>query len=328
MMLIGDTPFTSINWLPAADVERGFVRYRNPASSIGMIWKETIGKGVPLLSVVIPTSDADRGGYFAKLMKQIRQQDFHTFELIVIRGDSRQGRAINIGAALASGTYLLTLDDDTALPDPRTFAKLVAVMKNHPAIGMAGGNNVIPHDASPFVQEVMRQIPRRSWEPVSTITDSDLAEHPCLMMRTAEFQSIGGENELIPRGLAPYLRQAYRDAGLRVVVAPDISYHHVPPDSWTSLLRQFYRNGLQAAWVNRYFPQWVIQTPGTHGEFQASRSFWQRIIQNFVQISESLLSGQWIWFLCQLSYASGFLFGLIAPLGEKPSHVEVCGKNG
>jgi len=327
MMLILETPFTSTNWVPAADVERGFVRYRNPSRSNGWVWKGSVSESPPALSVIIPTADADRSGYFAQLMKQIGQQDFQNFELIVVRGDSRQGRAINIGAALASGLYLLTLDDDTALPDPLTFTKLVAMMNDHPDIGMAGGNNVIPQDASPFVQKVMRQIPRRSWEPVSTITDSDLAEHPCLMMRTAEFKSVGGENELIPRGLDPYLRQVFRETELRVVVVPDIIYHHLPPASWSSLLWQFYRNGIQAAWVNRHFPQWVIQTPSAHGEFNTTISLWQRIKQNIFQVAGSLLKGHSIWFWCQISYVAGFLVGLIVQSGEKPPHVEPSGVN-
>ena len=77
------------------------------------------------LSVVIPTSDAHRGGYFRDLLVQIGRQDFRDFEVIAVRGDPRQGRAINVGAELARGKYLLTLDDDTALPDPATFSKLV-----------------------------------------------------------------------------------------------------------------------------------------------------------------------------------------------------------
>ena len=134
-------------------------------------------------------------------------KNLKNYEVIVVRGDPRQGRAINVAAVIAQGRYLLTLDDDTSLPDSMTFGKLVAVMEKHPEIGIAGGNNVIPTDASPFVRRVMQELPRRSWDPVQEIIDSDLAEHPCMIMGAEDFRFIGGENELIPRGLDPYLRQ-------------------------------------------------------------------------------------------------------------------------
>lgn len=185
-------------WYPAVNVERPFVWHLNKQNSPGSIWHEKHkSSDAPIISIIIPTFDAFRNGYFPKLLDQISRQNFSQFEIIVVRADPRQGRAINIGAALAKGKYLLTLDDDTALPDPETFSKLMAVMEEHSEIGMAGGNNVIPKDASPFVGSVMKQIPRRSWKPVQKITDSDLAEHPCLIMRTEEFKKVGGENEEI-----------------------------------------------------------------------------------------------------------------------------------
>jgi GT2 family glycosyltransferase len=259
-----------------------------------------------MLSVVIPTSDAHRGGYFPRLLVQIGGQEFGDFELIAVRGDPRQGRAINIGAALAQGPYLLTLDDDTSLPDPGTFGKLVGVMQSHPDIGMAGGNNAIPADASPLVRRIMRQLPRRSWEPVREIADSDLAEHPCAIMRTAEFKAVGGENELLPRGLDPYLRQAFRQAGKRVVVVPDVIYHHLPPDSLGGLLRQCFRNGRQAAFANRHYPQWMIETPASHGPFRARVPFPIRALRLPLRLAYALLTGRPIWFLSELTYALGF----------------------
>jgi GT2 family glycosyltransferase len=261
--------------------------------------------------VVIPTYDAHRGGYLLKLLSQIGSQDFSGFEVIVVRGDSRQGRAINIGAALAQGKYLITLDDDTSLSGPNTFSKLIATMEAHPKIGIAGGNNVIPSDASAFVRRAMREIPRRSWTPVKEITDSDLAEHPCMIMRTAEFKSIGGENELIPRGLDPYLRQAFRKAGYRIVVVPNVIYHHLPPDSWDRLLIQFFRNGRQAAYANRYYPQWIIETPAGHDSFQSYLPFTLRLLRFPIRLLHSLLTGKLLWFLCETTYALGFINELL-----------------
>jgi GT2 family glycosyltransferase len=314
-----EVSFKSAFWQPAVDVERSFVCYPHKEASHGKFWRHSSDDGPINLSVVIPTSDAYRGGYLLKLLSQIGCQDLSGFELIVVRGDSRQGRAINTGAALAQGIYLLTLDDDTSLPDPETFSKLAAVMEAHPKIGIAGGNNVIPSDASTFVHRAMREIPRRSWTPVKKITDSDLAEHPCMIMRTTEFKSIGGENELIPRGLDPYLRQAFRDAGFRIVLVPGVIYHHLPPDGWRKLLKQFFRNGRQAAYANRYYPQWVIETPSKHGAFVLRIPRWQRILRYPLRLLSTLATGHWVWLISQIFYGAGSLFFWITNI--RKSHI-------
>lgn len=301
-----EVQFQSASWRPADDVDCPFVRYANSDTSPGTIWHYSPDNGNICLTVVIPTFDAYRHGYFLKLLAEIGIQDFQDFELVVVRGDFRQGRAINIGAALAQGKYLLTLDDDTSLPDPETFSKLVAVMETHPEIGIAGGNNVIPADATPFVRRMMQQIPRRSWEPVQVMIDSDLAEHPCMIMRAEEFKAVGGENELIPRGLDPYLREEFRKLGKRVVVVPGVIYHHVPPDNLPKLLRQFYRNGRQASYTNRNYPQWVIETPTGHGSFEARVPFLYRVLRFPIHLLHSLIKGELIWFLCESFYALGF----------------------
>lgn len=305
--------FTRAEWRPAAAVNRDFVRYRHPQPSPGQIWRDAPKHVAIRLSVVIPTTDADRSGSFPRLLEQVEAQTFHEFELLVLRGDPRQGRAINIGAALAQGEYLMTLDDDTSLPDPETFTKLVRFMEADPELGVAGGNNVVPKDAPSFVRRAMQQIPRRSWRPVETITDSDLAEHPCLIMRTAEFKAIGGENELLPRGLDPYLRQAFREAGKRVVVVPGVFYHHLLPDQWAGLFRQFYRNGQQAAYVNRHYPQWAIETPSIHGTFRSRLPLPIRLLRFPVRTLLALLTGKPIWFFSQVAYGLGFLCHWVKP---------------
>ncbi len=298
--------FRSGPWLPAGPIKRPFVKHGNPKVSPGDFWHYSPDNTRPELSIIIPTSDAHREGYFLELLHQISRQNYSEFEVIVVKGDPRQGRAINIGAAVALGKYLMTLDDDTSLPDLETFSKLMAVMEKHPEIGMAGGNNVIPENTSPFVRRVMKQIPRRSWKPVQEITHSDLAEHPCLIMRTAEFKEVGGENELIPRGLDPYLREEFRKLGKRVVVVPGVIYHHLPPNNLNKLLRQFYRNGRQAAYTNRNFPQWVIETPSKHGSFKAHKPFLLRLLRFPIRLLSALITGKFLWLLSQAVYATGF----------------------
>ena len=304
--------FQSDQWLPAAKVKRWFVKNANSEVSPGTVWHYTPDNASPKISVIIPTIDANRGGNFLKLLAQVDSQDIEDIEVIVVRGDPRQGRAINTGAALARGKYILTLDDDTSLPDRMTFSKLVAVMESHPDIGIAGGNNAVPADASLFVRRVMQELPRRSWDPVQEITDSDLAEHPCMIMSAEGFKSVGGENELIPRGLDPYLRQQFRNLHKRVVVVPGVIYHHLPPDNFGKLLLQFYRNGRQAAYTHRNFPQWMIETPQRHGQFKVKQSFFFRIVRFPMRLLSALIIGKPIWFLCEVFYALGFASECIA----------------
>ena len=308
--------FAQAEWF-APDVTRDWVRYRNDEQLTGVCWHVAAPREHPVLSVIIPTADADRGGYFVQLMQSLSQQTMQDFELWVLKGDKRQGRGINICAAQARGSYLLTVDDDSSLPDADTFQKMITAMEQNPDIGMAGGNNTVPEWATPFVKRVMTQVPRRSWQPVSEIEDSDLAEHPCLIMRTELFRTVGGENEIIPRGLDPYLRQVFREADTRVVVLPSIVYHHLPPTTWSGLLGQMYRNGYQAAYANIHSPEWVIETPAEHGDFVLRVPLWKRVLRFPWKMVQSLFAGKWVWVLCEACYAWGFLRGWM----KEKSHV-------
>lgn len=297
--------------------ERPFVRHRLEATGPLRLGRmlPVFGRGVTV-SVLIPTLDADRGGYLPRLLSQLEQQTYKGWELLLVLGDRRQGRAINAAAALAQGRLLLTLDDDTELGCPDSIGRLVAAIESDRTIGMAGGINVIPQDAPAFVKRVMREIPRRSTPVVTRVTDSDLAEHPMLLIKKEAFVQVGGENEWIPRGLDPYLREAFHGAGYRVVVVPGAEYSHLPPATMHALMRQFYRNGKAAAFVNRNYPQWAIETPSTHGPFRPHMAFPLRAVRFLFRQGHAFLTGKLIWFLCEGAYALGFVHEWLFP--EEP----------
>jgi glycosyltransferase involved in cell wall biosynthesis len=298
---------TNARWQSAAAISREFVRHANPQPSTGTLWTIAApAAGEALISVVIPTSDAERRGLFQKLLNQLAEQTLQNFEVLVIKGDPRQGRAINVGVACSRGRYLITLDDDTDLMSPEAFERLVAVMESNADIGIAGGNAVIPPGASRFVRRTMVELPRRAWMPVEEITESDLVQHPLLIMRVADFKTVGGENELIPRGLDPYLRREIRGRNMRIVLVPAVVYAHLPPDRLGVLLKQFFRNGFQAAYVNRHFPQWVIETPSHHGVFREQVPLPLRVFRLPARLIGVLLHGQLIRFLCESAYLLGF----------------------
>lgn len=266
-------------------------------------------KDYPSLSVIIPTVDGVRNGYFESLMKQLKNQTFQNFEIIVIKGDSRQGRAINTGVDIARGKYIMTLDDDTSLVNEESIEHLVKALDKDKKIGIAGGINVIPQNASNFVKRTMEEIPRRMTPPVQVITDSDLAEHPLMIMRKKDFILMGGENEKIPRGLDPYLRNKFRQEGYRVVVVPKATYSHLTPPNILELVKQFYRNGKQAAFCNKSYPQWVFETPPNHTDkFLSRRPFHYRFIRYASKMMKSLLSGHWIYLSVSTAYAIGFIW--------------------
>jgi GT2 family glycosyltransferase len=303
----------------AMDRGREFVLHRNDAgfpSDRTIEVSETESsqlEGYPKISVIIPTASGYRNGLFPALLKQVSEQSFQNFETIIIKGDLRQGRAINTGADIARGRYLLTLDDDTSLVSKDAFKNLAQVMEDDASIGMAGGINVIPDDAPFFIRRAMREIPRRTTPPVEEITDSDLAEHPLLIMRKEVFLRIGGENELIPRGLDPYLRQEFRKAGYRVVVVPGVTYSHLPPATLFNLIKQFYRNGKQAAFCSKFYPEWVIETPAKHGGgFQKQVSFTFRLLRYPIRMLKAIIQLRWIFLLTQICYAVGFLWGYLS----------------
>lgn len=275
------------------------------------------GPDGPTVSIVIPTADGDRFGYLQQLLAQIQEQTFQDLEVLLVRGDNRQGRAINLGAEEARGEFLLTFDDDTRVGTPDLVARLVEAMRDDPSIGMAGVENRVPEDASPFVRRLMREVPRRSSPPVDRVTDSDMAEHPCLMMRKEAFYQVGGEHEGIPRGLDPYLRREFRRAGYRVVVVPGVWIHHLPPPTLRAALRQFYRNGRLSALVGRTCPDLALDNSLAHDEVPGPpRPRLVRALRHAVRMAGAALTFRWVYLLTAAAYGAGVLAGSL----ERPRH--------
>lgn len=300
---------------PIRPISRDFVKYRSAdfQPDIRCMTGNALNHtGIPRLSVIIPTCDAYRNGYFPQLLEQLQQQSFQNYEVLIIKGDPRQGRAINIGAALARGEYILTLDDDTRLGHFDLFDRLVKVLDKHSDIAMAGVPNLVTVDASKLVRLVMKQVPRRSSQMVAKITVSDMAEHPCLIMRKDIFFRVGGENELLPRGLDPYLRQVFREAGYKVVVIPEVFIHHLPPGKLRKLIRQFFRNGYIASYVNKFYPQWVFELTTKHRDLEQIQAGWnQRMVRQVRKLTGAIVDRKPIFLITQLAYLYGFCWGAL-----------------
>jgi hypothetical protein len=292
---------------------RAFVRYLNegPLPEIRVIPGSQAGDR-PQVTIIIPTADGARAGNLSRLLVQIEQQTSHGFEVIIVQGDRRQGRAINTGAAIARGEILVTMDDDTRLGHDDLLDRLVRAFAEDATIGIAGVSNLAPADAPWVVRRAMRELPRRSSPLVSRVTDSDMAEHPCLAIRKELFYRVGGEHELIPRGLDPYLRREVRRLGYRVVVIPDAWIHHLLPPTLGGMLRQYFRNGVGAAYVQKFYPEWVIEQTETHEhEVPMHTSSLGRGIRYTRRVTGALTRGRWIYLGTLAAYALGYGWCLI-----------------
>ncbi len=295
----------------AAARRRAFVRYlrEGPPPRLRVILGRD-GSLPPRVTVVIPTADGARGGHLARLLDQLARQTFQRFEVLVVEGDRRQGRAINTAAAVARGDLLVTLDDDTRLGHDDLLGRIVEAFEADPGIGIAGVSNLVPRDASWAVRRAMRELPRRSSRLVARVTDSDLAEHPCLGIPRALFYEVGGEHEWIPRGLDPYLRREVRRLGRRVVVLPHTWIHHLLPPTLPGILRQYARNGVGAAYVRKFYPEFVIDQAAEHGAVPRESRLLVRAVRYAGRLAWACLTLRWIYLAALVAYAAGYGWGL------------------
>jgi glycosyltransferase involved in cell wall biosynthesis len=264
----------------------------------------------PFVTVIIPTLEAYRNGYFPELLKQIQKQSFQEFELIIVQGDPRQGRAINTAATMAKGEILIIMDDDTRLGHNRVFENLVNTFRDNSNIGMAGVSNLIPSDASWLIRTTMKELPRRDSKLVKEIVDSDMAEHPCCAIPKKVFYEVGGEREDIRRGLDPYLRYRIRSFGYRIVVIPDTWIHHLPPGSVIKLIKQFFRNGMVVGLDRRTCREAPYELVDAHtSNFLAQRSHNYRMLRFLWRILKSVFTFRFVYLSSLLLYAVGLVYG-------------------
>jgi len=224
---------------------RAFVRYykEGPVPKLRLVEGHDDANG-PRVSVIIPTTDGARGGYLDALLRQLENQALQTFEVIIVIGDRRQGRAINTAAEIARGALIVTMVDGTKIWPRDLLEKIAAAFEADATIGIAGVANLVPDDAPWVVRRAMRELPRRSSTIADRVTDTDMAEHPCWAIRRETFYAIGSEHEIIPRGRDPYLRREVPARGLCVVVLTNLWVHHLLPPTLRGILKQYHRNGV------------------------------------------------------------------------------------
>lgn len=265
----------------------------------------------PRVSIVIPSLDGHRGGCVPRLLASIERQTFQDFEVRLVVGVFPQGRAINQGRRESLGRVLVILDDDSELADAETLERLIATLDADERIGMAGASIVVPPGATPFQRRAAFQFPRLNTPVVDAVTDSDLACHGCCAFPMAVFDAVGGEREDLVRGLDPDLRVRLREAGYRVVLAPQCRIYHPMPDGWRALLRIYFRNGTGSAYARKFQPDAVYETHERleAADFQPRTTLAWRMARYPFRLLGALAQGQWMRFGGYMAYAFGYAWG-------------------
>lgn len=262
-----------------------------------------------IASVIIPVADDSRNAYLDALLSQLAGQSLRDFEVILVIGDNRQGRAINQGARAANGNWIIVLDDDTHISDNALLQKLVAAMERDATIGLGGAACVIPDWATAFQERAMRQIPRRFFPEQTHDLDSDFVQHPCLIISRDLFLRVGGEDEQLIRGLDPILRKKVRDAGFRVTIIANTAVVHLVPDGWRALMGMYRRNGRGSAFAYRFYPERIVELTNGYdrGTFVQRRGFGYRVARRIKNLLTPLACGHWVRVAVDLAYSWGWL---------------------
>lgn len=272
-----------------------------------------IEKESPCVSVIIPSFDGYRGGSLARLVESLKEQSFKDIEVIVVKGVSPQGRAINLGVRMSKSDILLIMDDDSRMDNPDVIKNMVSALSKDKTIGMAGASILVPPDANWLQKRAGREFPRFGMRVVDTITESDMACHGCCAIPKKVFEEVGGERESILRGLDPDLRFRMRKLGYKTVLVANTWVYHPLPGTLGSLIKAFFRNGMGSAYCFKYQPELIYDTDETLElkSFKAKIPFIFRLFRFPLRLLKALIEFKFLRVLGYCIYAIGFFFGIL-----------------
>ena len=267
----------------------------------------------PKISIIIPTLGRSRKERLDGLLSEIDKQTLADREVIVVDGKNGQGRAINEGAARARGNILLILDDDTSLGHPDLFKNMVSVLESDSSIGMVGASTIPRPNDSLFQKIAMRQVPRRYYPVVDKVTESDMAQHPCCVIPKTVFKEVGGENELLARGLDPELRFRIRAKGYKIVIAPDSWIYHPLPESVTGIFTMYFNNGKKAALAYKTNPDLIYEVGGIHQKFPSPQktTIVYRVFRFIIRFLGNIITLKIMTLISMAGYGLGYMVGFL-----------------
>ncbi len=271
-------------------------------------------------SLIIPVLKMEGNPYLDSILASLAEQTLLPEAVHLVIGDRRQGRAINYGVSKANTKYIGTVDDDSQIDDSELFKKLIDAMEADSSIGMGGAACIIPDFASKFQKKAMTQIPRRVFPVQKTHIDSDMVQHPCLVMLRELFLGIGGEDEDLIRGLDPVLRKKVRDADKRVTIIADTWIYHLIPDGFWNVVKMYYRNGRGSGYASRNYPERVLELSDGYdkGSFVERRALPFRVFRRLFSLFLSVLTFKSIKVATDIAYMFGVFKEKVSP-----SYIEI-----
>jgi glycosyltransferase involved in cell wall biosynthesis len=260
-------------------------------------------------SLVIPVLKIEGNPWLPGLLESLKKQTLLPKAIHLVIGDRRQGRAINYGVSKCETPYIGTVDDDSVIDDPHLFKKILTEMVDDESIGLAGSACEIPEFASSFQKKAMVEIERRFFPTQKSTIDSDMVQHPCLMMKKKLFDAIGGEDEELIRGLDPVLRKKVRDKGKRVAIIKETWVYHLLPDSYSKLVKMYFRNGKGSAYAQKHHPERVLELTDGYddGKFEERKPFIHRVIRRLFKLLKALGSFKFIKVSTDFAYILGVI---------------------
>jgi hypothetical protein len=199
----------------------------------------------PEMTIVIPSLDGSRNGNLEKLIYDLKKQTFKSIEIIVSTRESPNGRARNIGTALAnpSAKYFAFFDDDVRLGHTRILANFVSSLQNK-QIGLVGASQLPPENSTLLQKWIGYDVSKAKYPIQKMLTDTEMATHAGMACRKAVWSEMGGESDTLITGTDTDLRDRLRKSKYRVVVAPNTWVFHPLPNSVMHVIKSAIYNGI------------------------------------------------------------------------------------
>ena len=265
-----------------------------------------------MVSVIVPSADGWRGGNVPRLVAELTGQSQEGLEIVLVKGESPNGYARDLGARQAHGAYFVFVDDDARFDRNDVIPRLIEVLRMDTGVGMAGVAQRLPPELSPRERWVAEQLPRTSAPVVRRVTDSDMVTTLCLAMPRDLYFDIGGMNTWMIAGVDPELRQRVRAAGKRVVVVPETWAYHPVPLSPSGILRYGFVKGMYSAWQFRFARNLSFDCPEDHQAGQPARTgLLYRVSRKGASMARDLARGRVVRAVHDVSYSCGYLSGLV-----------------
>lgn len=281
----------------AAALRRDFAARNTWAERYGAITSALAG-ATPRASIIVVTYN---NLAYTKLCLEsvLRNTEYPAYEIVVVDNNSTDGtpaylrylaaqhphvrvllndrnegfaRANNQGAEVASGDYLVLLNNDTVVP-PGWLSRLLRHLRD-PRVGIVGpltnfaGNEARVEAAYRTWAEMEEFARRRAWEREGWRADIRVLAMFCVALRRETFDEVGPLDEQFGVGMFEDddYAQRLKAAGYRVVCAADTFVHHFGQVSFKKLIERGEYDAVFEENRRRYETKWNVRwIPHRHG---------------------------------------------------------------